>query len=890
MKTGHVRLRLLLILTLLLLMTALHTHAATQDGSLTGLVVDKAGAPLPGVLVTVTGPALQGERKAVTDTAGNYRIPLAPVGRGYQVAVSLEGFQKVIQTDIEVNVDTEARANFTLTTDTGSRYEITVVAETPMVDTKKSAISETVAYDFIEDIPNGRTYFAAMNMVPGVVATDFYNIRSHGAARFDNVFLVDGMDTTDSATGSFGMKVSFEAIQEVSMLTGGMEAEYGRATGAVSNVVTKSGGNEFHGTVPIYYTNLDLKRHQESDRTNVEEESFYEVEPGISLGGPVLRDRLWFFASYNNLTRRITGINSFDEQIKRNEVYEQHLLKLSWQVNPNNKIVAQYFATPATIDSLDSQYPVFMKSAYSVTEKDGRLGKLQWSSIFTPNLFLETRVATHSVNITTGPAHAGLGDDRFTDQNNGEENIIYGNVFEIRDEKHPRDLYSTTLNYYRSDWAGEHNFKFGAEYQDFELEEFVITPDNYVINRPPDGQGHERPDQLTRTSDLYSRNSGDILTFFAQDSWNWHEKWTFNLGLRWETQTQENDLGEQVYRLDNLIAPRAGIVWDIGGDGRSRTHFSYGRYFDAVGTFLGQQLNRRRNETWYYQGDYETGDWEETSHTTPEDNPTLIDPDLTANFKDELIAGYEVQFLIDYSAAIRLIYSWQDNMIEDIIGNEDAIRSGKETVYWYYFTNLPDARRKYRGLELQLRKRLSGNHQFYLAYTLSKAEGSMNDFMPEAMQPFGDFAELRYFNHYGVVHYDIRHLLKLNGSYHLPWGIIIGAVFNWRTGTPYYRLGRIYDYLLPGTASDAFIGFQSYYMYPVDPPGTHRLGNAWQLDLRLTKDINIGDTSLSLTLDAFNVTNNQFVLSRVWSDNESWSEADGWMEAGTFVVGLKFSF
>jgi outer membrane receptor for ferrienterochelin and colicin len=695
--------RLLLIHTLLLLSTALYTQAVTQDGSLSGLVVDQGGDPLPGVLITVTGPALPGEQKAVTDAGGRFRIPLLPVGRGYRVAVSLDGFQKVIQTDIEVNVGAEARADFTLALDTGSRYEITVVAETPMVDTQKSSISETVVNDFIDEIPNGRTYFAAMNMVPGVVATGFYDIRAHGASRFDNLFLVDGVDTTDSATGNFGMRVSLEAIQEVSMLTGGMEAEYGRATGAISNVVTKSGGNEFHGTVPIYYTNLDLKRHQERDRSAVEEESFYEVEPGISLGGPVVRDHLWFFVSYNNLTRRITGINDFDEEIERNEIYEQHLAKLSWQVGPNNKIVAQYFATPTTIDSKDALDPQIMRSAYSVREEGGSLAKLQWSSIFTPNLFLETRMAAHTVDISEVPAYADPGDDRFKDQQHGQGTITYGNIFSIWDEKHPRDLYSATLNYYRGGWAGEHNFKFGAEYQDFELGVDASYPDRYTINRPPDGQGNDRPDQLTITSDLHSYSRGDILTFFAQDSWNWDEKWTFNLGLRWETQNQENNLGERVYRLDNLIAPRAGIVWDPRGDGRGKVHLGYGRYFDAVGTLLGWQFIRLQNESWRYEGDYQTGQWEETSHTTPDDNLNQMDPNLAANYKDELTAGYEFQFFTDYSAAVRLYYSWQDNMIEDVFGNEAALRSGEETSPWYYWTNLPDARRKYRGLELQVR-------------------------------------------------------------------------------------------------------------------------------------------------------------------------------------------
>ncbi len=864
--------------------------ADTQDGTMSGVVIDAGGVPLPGVTVTITGQVLQGDRMAITDSEGRWRLPLVPVGRGYQVSAALDGFQAVIQTDITVNIGANSRVDFTLSEGSGDLGEITVTAEAPLIDARRSSISETITYEFMEDIPTGRTYFDAMQMAAGVAGAG--NVNVHGADTSDNVYLVDGVDTTDNANGQFGLNFSYEAIQEVEMKTGAFEAEYGRATGAIANVVTKSGGNEFHGAVPVYYTNLDMTRHQQSDRGAVEQEDQYEIEPGLSIGGPILRDKLWFFGSYNNFTRRIQGINDFDETISRSEIFEEYMGKLTWQLNPDNKIIGQVSIDPASIDSRDSLDPDIMASAYEIQEQGGFLYKLQWTSIFTPNLFLETRVASHEVNLTVGPANAAATDDVIFDDQNGAGQIQYGNSGPTTDINRPRQQYSAVLNYYRGDWAGEHNFKFGAEYQDFEYTEDAIYPDAFTINRWNNQTGVARPDLWTHQTNLSTTNSGDILTFFAQDAWTWHDNWSFNLGLRYEKQTQTNDVGERVYSFDNLIAPRLGVAWDVNGDGRSKVYANYGRYYDAVGTYLGQFINRGTNVTTEYQGTYDPADptnpanWEVIRVTGGGENTNIADPNLDPNMKDEIVAGYEFEFAADFSAGAKVIYSWQDGMIEDRIGNEAAVRAGETSDVWYYVTNIPEAKRTYKGLELQLKKRLSNNYQFLLVYTLSQSKGSIaNGQQAEGTTEAFDMTEAG-INRYGYLPWDDRHYLKLNGSYHLPWGIIAGAGIGWRSGRPYTRIGIVGDYRLPGTNTNAFDGWDYY----TEPRGSNRLGHIWWLDLRLTKDFNIGDTELSVILDAFNVTNNQFITGRREDDVANFGTANSWQQAGNFVVGLKYSF
>ncbi len=512
------------------------------------------------------------------------------------------------------------------------------------------------------------------------------------------------------------MMVPWEAIESVEVLTGGLPAEYGRATGGVVNVLTRSGGNEFHGSLPIRYTDDNLARGQDEDRGQIAGNDFRDLEWGASLGGPVIRDRLWFFAAYNRLTHTIEGIQYEDEIIKRDDTFQEGLLNLTWQVNENHKLKAQYADSPAELDyngTLGDDVP-------SLYEAGDRLWKLEWSGIITPNLFIEARMANHNNYLSYGPKYASYDDPRIIDEMNGAGRTVSGNVSSILDLDLPRTQYRAALNWYVGERAGDHAFTFGAEYQDLEYDEQLIYPDTYTINRR-----NSQPDLWIPRNEMNALDKGSILTLFAQDAWTWHEEWTFNLGLRWEKQEQKNDVGERVYSFDNLIAPRLGVAWDVRGDGRSRIFAHYGRYYQAVGLQLATYLNRQQGETTFYEGDYETDDWTLYDTTYTPENPNQVDGDLDPNYKDEFIVGYEFEFATDFAAATRVIYNRLSNMIEDVLANEDEIRQGAESTYIYYLTNVEQARQSYRGLELSLKKRLSNNYQFLAVYTLSESKGSV---------------------------------------------------------------------------------------------------------------------------------------------------------------------
>ena len=887
--------RLLVIPAILLLISPVTSDAGEETGVIEGVVTDEEGIPIPGVKVTFNSDVLDGERYAITDQEGRYRIDNLPPDPNYRLIFNIGGFLPVIQTDLPVEADLIAQANAEMVPG-GPSDEIWIYDPPPLIPGGSSMITEVFTSRFLDTLPNGRSWLDAVSMVAGVAGleepyrrgsdtlfmdeVDDTGFHVHGADATDNVYLVDGTETTNAASGRSGMALPWEAIEEVEVLTGGLPAEYGRAVGGVVNVVTRFGGNELHGSLPVYYTDQGLQQDQDEDRGAIAQDDYRELEWGGSLGGPIVRDHLWFFAAYNKFTRTIDGRNYEGDTIERDVDFQEGLANLAWQVNQNNKLKAQYAHSPAEQDYDDSP----SEDVPALLETGDRLWSLAWTSILNPDLFLETRVARHNAYTTLGPKYADYDDPRIIDEQNGEGRIVSGNVASIYDLDLPRTQYRADLNWYVGDWAGDHAFKFGAEYQDLEYEEGLIYPDVYTIHRR-----NTSVDYLVQRSDVTYLDTGSILTLFAQDDWTWREDWTFNLGLRWEQQEQENDVGQQVYKFDNLFSPRLGVSWDVLGNGRSRLFAHYGRYHDAVGLQLASFLNRQVSVTRYFYGNYETGDWTEVAPTVDPENPNTVDDSLDPNYKDEIVLGYEFKFLGDFAASARIIANRQNNMIEDVLSNEEEIRQGYSDIYIYHITNVESARRNYRGLELSLKKQLSSNYQLLAVYTLSESKGSVvyNDTYAKGLSTYADIAETTS-NRYGNLPWDDEHYFKVNGSYHLPLGFIVGTSLNWRSGRPYDLRTSISPY------SAGYISGYTNQLY-LDPRGSDRMGSSWWLDVRLRKDFEVGPTALTITADAFNLTNSQYVTS----SNEIYyhdighpdpGEANGWMRAGYFVIGGRLSF
>src|SRR5262249_47446010 len=248
---------------LLLLSIPLAGFAQTTGG-ISGIVTEASGSPLPGVAVEASSPSLQGTRVAVTAKDGSYRLPGLPPGT-YTIRATLEGFGPG-QTTATVSLDSTASVNFAL--QVAAREEVLVQGEIPLVDVTSTTGGTNYVNKVIVRLPVARNYADIVRANPGV-NTDQGETQGrslaltiYGATSVENQWIVDGNNTTNVIKGMQGKAINNEFIQEVEVKTGGYQAEYGRALGGIINVITKSGGNDFHGDGFVYYDSFDSKARQ----------------------------------------------------------------------------------------------------------------------------------------------------------------------------------------------------------------------------------------------------------------------------------------------------------------------------------------------------------------------------------------------------------------------------------------------------------------------------------------------------------------------------------------------------------------------------------------------------------------------------------------------------
>jgi outer membrane receptor protein involved in Fe transport len=348
------------------------TPAGAQGTSvLTGSVVDAATKkPVADVVVTATSPALQGEEVAVTDASGLYRLPQLPPGE-YTVRFDREGYQPYARTGIFLRLETTVRLSVELLPE-GLQEEITVVAQAPTVDVGSSTVGANVNTDFARRIsmaaPGGRgssvRSFESLSEVAPGAQRDTYGVSINGTSSPENGFVVDGLSVGDPAFGVLGTQLSVEFIQEFNVITGGFMPEYGRATGGVLTAVTKSGSNEFHGSVfgtysPGALTGAKISSIRER-AIGTELSLWNQGDMGVELGGPILKDKLWFFAGV------VTGLNR--QQVERTFYREQdgvataidgtrrswfadqrayqYIGKLTYNFNPNHSVALSVYGAP----------------------------------------------------------------------------------------------------------------------------------------------------------------------------------------------------------------------------------------------------------------------------------------------------------------------------------------------------------------------------------------------------------------------------------------------------------------------------------------------------------------------------------------------------------------
>jgi len=304
-KLTRKSLKVLMAILLVIGLTSILSAQGALTGALTGKVVDNEGNALPGVTVTVEGPALLGKVAYVTTEAGTFRFPALPPGSGYQLTLELPGFNTIVRKGLIVSVGKATAVTVTMAMAT-LEEEITVVGESPTVDVKSSKTSVNFSKSFIYNIPMARDLYDVLNSIPGSVSEDVTYRRtsyiSGGTVR-GNQYALDGVNINDPVVMYPMTNINIDVYEEVEFGLGGHPAEVGIADGGFINIVTRSGGNEFHGAATAEYYNEDMQKSllSEEDLTAVgltKPAGWNKWQDfSLSVGGPIIKDRVWFFTN-----------------------------------------------------------------------------------------------------------------------------------------------------------------------------------------------------------------------------------------------------------------------------------------------------------------------------------------------------------------------------------------------------------------------------------------------------------------------------------------------------------------------------------------------------------------------------------------------------------------
>ena len=344
-----------LALTLAVFATSAAAQTSTT-GAIEGVVTDQNGAVVRGAAVTVTSPTLISPQSATSDDSGHYQIANLPPGK-YKITIEASGFSKSEQDNISVNLGRTSSGDAQLKlAQVGATVTVTGGAA---VDVAQNTTGNNVSTEQFSNFPTQRTVQGLYTIAPTVTRSGLRDATGRdrdpsvgGASGPENNYILDGVNTSDPAFGGSGANLPFEFVQEVEIKTGAYGAEYGKSTGGIFNVITKSGGNEFHGDLFAYGTTRGLVRSVKNfPFTGSAANGYSEIDAGGDVGGPIKKDKLWFFGAFNPQRRTNFYLTQTFHTPAQNKVtIPFYAGKITWAVNGRNTLTGSTFGDFTKID------------------------------------------------------------------------------------------------------------------------------------------------------------------------------------------------------------------------------------------------------------------------------------------------------------------------------------------------------------------------------------------------------------------------------------------------------------------------------------------------------------------------------------------------------------
>jgi outer membrane receptor for ferrienterochelin and colicin len=606
--------------TVALLLLASFALFAQTTASFTGTVTSE-GVGLPGATVTISSPNLQGTRDTVTGEGGGYSFAGLPPGV-YTVTFNLEGMQPVTKT-VTLSLTTAGRVDADLKVSAVTEA-ITVTASTPSV-METGQVASSFTSDQVDNLPIQRNPLAVAALAPGVqgdvtAGNNSLNTLSanqlviSGSPGFDNLIMVNGVAIMESVRSQAQPLFIEDAIQETTVLTGAISAEFGRFTGGVVNSITKAGGNTFSGSFrdsldnPSWTEKTDFAG--QVDPIDVLNET-YEA----TLGGYVLRDRLWFFTAgryrdratdFSTITHTPCAtptsanchINSTPLSYVRGDEETRWEAKLTAQLSDNHNIVGSYLDKKRYLTNNQFTTNVYDLASLSPQDTPENLLSLHYGGVLSSNFLIEGQYSQRQLKFENSGS-------QFMDRLQGTLMINVGVAPNARfasptfcgvcdTESRTNDSMLVKGSYFRSTSnLGSHNIVAGAERfaeqryannfqsgSNFRIHVPAVRIIDNVVYPTIDATSNSR---IRWTPIFEGANESDLQTLsgFINDKWDLNDHWSFNLGLRFDKNRSVDGVGNTTSD-DQAFSPRLTAIYDLRGDGRHRVSASYNKYVSRV--------------------------------------------------------------------------------------------------------------------------------------------------------------------------------------------------------------------------------------------------------------------------------------------------------------------
>lgn len=915
------RLRVLFLVLVCLAVAASAFAQGNPTGTITGKVSDPDNLVLPGVTVTVSSPVLQGVRSAVTSANGDYFIPFLPAG-DYEVTFELQGFATLKQT-VSLKMADTLPVNVTLKVATVSE---TVTVTGSMSDTAMTpTVATTVKASTIENIPWGRTIDAATVMAPGAIGNGpGGNIMISGALSYDNLNLVNGVNVNENLRQQARPLYVEDAVQETKVSTGNISAEYGRFQGGVVNMITKSGGNNFSGSFRTTFTNDAWKAltPYPGDANIDQTVPAYEM----TFGGPILRDKLWFFTSgryqnnKTNLTMAYTGYNyTYATDDARVEG------KATYALNPKNNFKLSYFKR--NVDYTNNSFGTVMdtNSLYNNKNRESLLAaSYQW--VVSNNFFVDTQYSGRRYD------NKGTGED-YTDLIKGTPiwDRLRGTRFSAAtycavcsnavDKKNNDDFYIKANYFLSTKNAGSHTFVAGFDYFD-EMrmnnqnsvasgyrvqvrESAIVGYDVYPIVVP--GSSTSSATYIDWRPVFQDTVGNHLTTYstFLNDVWRMNNRLTFNLGLRFDQNSTKDQGGKKVGN-DGAFSPRVGVTYDLGGNGKWIANLGFGHYVGMFNTQIADAASaagRESNYSYWYQGpsinttgppyksSYEAlqtiWDWffanggtSRTVRTSPTvvGVNTSVDPKVKSSNSDEIMTGLARQLGNKGAIRVDYVYRKYHDFYGNYVNTGTGVVTDPRTNLQFNMTvvnNTNTVGRNYNGVSTQFDYRFTrdltvgGNYMLSWSKGSVEGEDSTNGATRASANEYPEYRQGSWNYPWGYTNGDQRHKLRVWGTWQLPVNRKLGT-FDLGV-TQRYDSGGPYDWSFsidprPYVTNPGYLVPPSSVTYYATGRGAFHFDGWWRTDMSLSWNYRIYKKT---QLFFRGVVNNVFNLHALQSFNNA---------------------